>query len=263
MFSFYINDTVLIMSNTWQTITSQEKISDEEYPISINRFLSLAHICSRRTAEPFVASGKVKINGTLAQLGDRVHQGDIVTVSPAVTAIKKTYEYWLYHKPTGIVSHNPQEGETGIEDVFKKSVPLSPVGRLDKASEGLMLLTNDGRIINRVGSPDVAHEKEYLVVVDKAFKNTAKTRMEKGVNIEGYMTQPAKVKITGETSFRIILTEGKKHQIRRMCAALGYQVVKLKRVRIMNLTLGSLASGVGRKLTPKEYNELMEAIKLN
>jgi len=125
-----------------------------------------------------------------------------------------------------------------------------------------MLLTNDGRIINRIGSPEVHHEKEYAVTVDKTFKNTAKTRMEKGVNIEGYMTKSAKLQITGETTFKLVLTEGKKHQIRRMCAALGYQVVKLKRIRIMNLELDLLASGVGRKLTPTEYNELMTAIKL-
>lgn len=251
------------MKNNWKQITPQDQVTVSDYPISINRFLALSHICSRRAAESFIAAGKVQINDKTATLGDRViTEEDIVTVDPAVQMITKSYQYWLYHKPVGIVSHNPKEGETGIEDVFKQAVPLYPVGRLDKASEGLMLLTNDGRIINRIGSPDVHHDKEYQVTVDKTFRNTAKNRMEKGVNIEGYMTKPSKLQITGETTFNLILTEGKKHQIRRMCAALGYQVVKLKRIRIMNLELGLLANGVGRKITPTEYNNLMTSIHL-
>jgi len=251
------------MKNNWTHITPQDPVTISDYPISVNRYLALSHICSRRAAESFITAGKVKINDKTATLGDRiVTEEDVVTVDPAVQLITKSYQYWLYNKPVGIVSHNPKENETGIEDVFKQTVPLYPVGRLDKASEGLMLLTNDGRIINRIGSPDVHHEKEYHVIVDKTFKNTAKNRMEKGVNIEGYTTKPAKLKITGETSFNLILTEGKKHQIRRMCAALGYQVVKLKRTRIMNLELGPLASGVGRKITPMEYNNLMTSIHL-
>lgn len=247
---------------SWQPISLKEEVSIVDYPISINRFLALAHICSRRAADSFIKNKKVKINGEFANLGDRVNPDDEVTIDPSIELITKSYQYWLYHKPVGIVSHNPKEGEKGIEDVFKQTVPLSPVGRLDKASEGLMLLTNDGRIINRISSPDVAHEKEYHVWVDKVFKNTAKNRMEKGVNIEGYMTQPAKVKKITDYSFSLTLTEGKKHQIRRMCAALGYQVQRLKRVRIMDLHLGQIPSGTGRKLTPQEYNKLMSSIGL-
>ncbi len=247
---------------SWQIITPQDPTTVSDYPISINRFLALSHICSRRAAEPFITQKKVKINETIASLGDRVTEDDIVTIDPSIQIVTKSYQYWLYHKAVGIVSHNPKEGEKGIEDVFKQSVPLYPVGRLDKASEGLMLLTNDGRIINRIASPEVTHEKEYYVWVDKSFKNTAKNRMEKGVNIEGYMTKPAKLRILSENHFSLILTEGKKHQIRRMCAALGYQVVKLKRVRIMDLHLDSLPVGTGRKLTPREYNTLMESIHL-
>lgn len=229
-----------------------------EYPIRINRYLYLQNICSRREADRLIERGLVRINGSVALLGQKVNEGDKVDVAKSVK--KRTYKYIAFNKPRGVVSHNPQEGETSAEEMIKEKV--SPVGRLDKESEGLMLLTDDGRIVNKILNPDFSHEKEYKVVVHKEIKPSFKKKMESGVNIEGYVTKPAKVKLTGTTSFIIILTEGKKHQIRRMCMALGYTVKKLKRVRIMNIRLGNLPKGSHRDLTEDEKLDLLQSIGL-
>lgn len=228
-----------------------------EYPIRINRYLYIKGYCSRRQADKYIEEGRVKINDKKAVLGQKVEEDDTVEVDSKVENLPKNYKYYILNKPVGVVSHNPQRGEKSVEDIFKTKVPVYPVGRLDKASHGLMLLTNDGRIVDKLLNPENPHEKEYVVTVDKVLKNTMKNRMEKGVNIEGYMTKPAKVRFTGEQRFRITLTEGKKHQIRRMCAALGYQVKDLKRVRIMNLKLDKLPEGKGRELTKKEKEDLL------
>jgi len=218
-------------------MTEIEKI---EYPIRINRYLFLKDYCSRRKADKFIENKLVKINGRIAVLGDKVQKNDKVEVAKKVKEEAKKYVYIAYHKPTGIVSHNPQKGEKGIEDIFKWEVPVSPLGRLDKASEGLMLLSNDGRIVDRLLNPKYAHEKEYVVKVDKRITGMFMKNMEEGVKIERYKTKPAKIKKTGVSTFHIVLTEGKKHQIRRMCAALGYQVQGLKRIRIANIKLGNI-----------------------
>lgn len=231
-----------------------------EYPIRINRYLYLNNFCSRRKADELIERGSVKINGEKAVLGQKVGPNDKVEVSDAVKKMRKNYEYHIFNKPTGVVSHNPQEGEKSSEDFFPKDKKLAPVGRLDKKSEGLMLMTNDGRIIDKMLNPKYEHEKEYSVRVDKELKESFKRKMEKGVKIEGYMTKKAKVTVTGPKSFRITLTEGKKHQIRRMCMALGYQVQNLKRVRIMNLKLSGLQSGESRPLKQDEKVDLLKSI---
>lgn len=235
-----------------------------EYPIRLNRYLYLKGYCSRRKADEYIEKGQVKINGKAAKLGQKVNEEDNVEISKKIKELPKNYEYWILYKPRGVVSHNPQEGEKDavsfIKDGEKKR--LSPVGRLDKESEGLMFLTNDGRIIDKLLNPKYEHSKEYVVRVDKKISNLLTKHLSKGVDIEGYKTKPAKVKQTGDRSFRITLTEGKKHQIRRMCAALGYQVKELKRVRIMSLKLGYLFPGQKRELRVEERLELLKSLGL-
>lgn len=226
------------------------------YPVRINRYLYLKNYCSRRQADRFIEEGRVYINKRKAILGDKVGEQDRVTVDNVVEAAKHNYVYYAFSKPRGIVSHNPALGEKGIEDIFEpaKKLKLAPLGRLDKASYGLMLLSNDGRIVNKLLNPQFEHEKEYIVTVDKRIGESVLRRMAKGVVIEKEATKPAHTEKIGEAKFIIILTEGKKHQIRRMCAALGYQVKELKRVRIANIKLGSLKENQGRKLKGHELD---------
>jgi 23S rRNA pseudouridine2604 synthase len=232
------------------------------YPIRINRYLYLKGFCSRRKADQLIEQGEILINGKVAVLGAKVLDGDEVTVGKKVRKLALEYKYFLYHKPRGIVSHNPQKGEKSIEDVSGLPKDFFPVGRLDKASHGLMLLTNDGRIVNSLLSPEFEHEREYVVKVDKKITNSFITRMKKGVNIEGYVTKEAQSRKVSDFVFNITLTEGKKHQIRRMVAALGRQVTDLKRIRIMNLTLSGIESGKTREFTDEEKTALLKELTI-
>lgn len=232
-----------------------------EYPIRLNRYLYLKNYCSRRQADVFIQKGFVKINGKKAVLGQKVYETDSVEVGSQIQKQKENFVYYIFHKPKGVVTRNPQGDEKEIADIWPKAKKLHPIGTLDKASFGLVLLTNDTRIVDRLLSPKYHHEKEYRVRVDKHVNGYFAQKMENGVNIEGYMTKKCKVEITGDKAFRIVLTEGKKHQIRRMCAALGYQVRDLKRTRIMNLRLTKqLAKGQGRELTVTEKMELLKSL---
>ncbi len=228
-----------------------------EYPIRINRYLALKGIAARREADELIKAGKVKINGRRARLGDQVHAGDDVT---AVARPAKELIYIAYNKPKEIVTHTPQRGERSIADELQSKFKdkLFPLGRLDKNSEGLIILTNDGRITDRLLNPEYGHEKEYLVKVNKSLNGDFVRRIQKGLFIEGYKTKPAILIKEGERTFRLILTEGKKHQIRRMCTALGYEVVSLKRMRIMNIKLGYLPAGKFRKLEGKELDTFLK-----
>lgn len=225
-----------------------------EYPIRINRYLLLQHICSRREADRLIEQGKVYINGDPAVLGQKVHEGDVVRVDDE--AAQREYKYFLFNKPRGIVSHNPQRNEQSIEDISGLEATVSPVGRLDKDSHGLMLLTDDGRIVHAILDPEHGHEREYEVRVDKYVKASDLKKLARGVNIEGYVTKPAVAERVAEDTFSLTLTEGKKHQIRRMCAALGYQVLDLKRTRMMHLSL-DVNEGEHRPLQPDEVTELL------
>ncbi|MAJ97645.1 23S rRNA pseudouridine synthase F [bacterium] len=225
-----------------------------KYPIRINRYLLLRNICSRREADRLITQGKVSINGSVAQLGQQVAEGDVVDV--ADSAKNREYRYFLFNKPRGIVSHNPQRDEQSVEDVSGLGNSVSPVGRLDKDSHGLMLLTDDGRIVHAILSPEHGHEREYEVHTDKYIKESDLKKLGRGVDIEGYITKPATTERIDDTVFSITLTEGKKHQIRRMCAALGYQVTDLKRVRMMHLPL-DVADGKNRMLTKDEKTALL------
>ena len=225
------------------------------YPIRINRYLYLKQYCSRREADRLIEQGKISINGKVAVLGQQVHEGDTVGVPKEL--ITKEYVYYMYNKPRGIVSHNPQRGEKSVEDISGLGPHVFPIGRLDKDSHGLMLLTNDGRIVHTLLHPDYAHEREYQVRVDKNIKERDLRALREGVNIEGYTTKPAQVHALGDATFSIILTEGKKHQIRRMCVALGYQVQDLKRIRMLHLLL-DVPESTHRPLSEPERAMLLQ-----
>jgi len=232
------------------------------YPMRINRYLHIKGYCSRRAADKLIEEGKIQINGTDAKLGQRVEKTDDVTVADSVKALPSQYKYYIFNKPIGVVSHNPQKGEKSVENLSGLDKRFFPVGRLDKASSGLMLLTNDGRIVNKVLNPEFGHEREYIVTVDKNIKNKYINALKKGVYIEKYRTKTAKVEKIGEKSFTITLTEGKKHQIRRMCAALGFQVKSLKRTRMMHIELNDLAKGKTRELSKEESETLLNQLEV-
>jgi len=231
-----------------------------DYPIRINKYLAIKNICSRREADSLINLKKVRINGKIANLGDKIYENDEVCVD---SASKKQLVYLAYNKPRGIVTHSAQKGEKEIADIFKYDKKIFPVGRLDKDSEGLIILTNDGRITNKVLSPDKEHEKEYMVRVDKTINSTFIHRMERGIKIdEGVITKKCQVTKIKDKIFSIILTEGKKRQIRRMCEALGYHVENLKRIRIMNVKLNELQPGCYRKIGGSELKEFFSDIMI-
>lgn len=235
-----------------------------EFPMRLNKYLAHQGIASRREADELISRGKITINGKKAELGQQVEAGDEVEVIGKTP----TKSYYAYYKGRGIITHSPEEGETSIAERLAKDYGIthvSPIGRLDKDSEGLILLSNDGRITGPLLDPESDHEKEYDVTVDKRITPMFIRAMQNGVDIEGYRTKPAKASIhpRNEQRFTIILTEGKKHQIRRMCAALGYQIQNLKRVRVANITLGKLKPNQYRKLTGEERDKLLKELGLS
>ncbi|MFA5840962.1 MAG: pseudouridine synthase [Candidatus Paceibacterota bacterium] len=230
------------------------------YPMRINKYLALKKISTRRGADELVANKKVFINKKLAVLGSKVNEKDVVEVKGAKA---KEYIYFAYNKPIDVITHSPQGDETDIkEEIKNKNIPkdVFPIGRLDKNSHGLLILTNDGRITDPLLNPKYFHEKEYVVRTKEKLRSNFKEKMEAGVNIEGYKTKPCKVKILGPSTFKIILTEGKKHQIRRMCSALFQEVADLKRERFMNITLGNLKPNTFRPIIGKELSTFLDPI---
>lgn len=223
----------------------------------INKYLAHKNLCTRREADELIAAGKVLINGKPAKLGDKVHESDDVKVLFRV----KKYRYYAYHKPRGIITHSPQEGEKEIVEIIPVK-GVFPIGRLDKDSSGLIILTDDGRITDKLLNPEFAHEKEYIVTTKEMLKSNFKQRMESGVNIEGYTTKDCTVDVQGENKFSIVLTEGKKHQIRRMCAALGYVVNTLQRVRVMNISIKGLQAGQHRPIQGDELATFLKSLGL-
>jgi 23S rRNA pseudouridine2604 synthase len=223
----------------------------------INKYLAEQGLCTRREADLYIAQGLVYINGVRAKLGSQVDEGDRVEARLP----RRQYRYYAYNKPKGVVTHSPAEGQEGIADIAGLE-GVAPMGRLDKESHGLIILTDDGRVTEKLLGPEAGREKEYVVQTREHLPPSFKARMEKGVDIEGYRTKPAKVKLLSETKFSIILTEGKKHQIRRMCAAWGYTVADLKRVRVMNIALGSLQAGQYRTIKGQELREFLKGLGL-
>ncbi len=230
------------------------------FPMRINRYLALRGTATRRGADELIIKKRVSINGRIAVLGDIVQKNDEVFVNATKTD-KKSFIYIAYHKPVGIITHSSQKEEKSIADVLGDKTYF-PVGRLDKESSGLMILTNDGRITDRLLNPKYNHEKEYIVDTDKKITPHALRLLEKGVVIEGYLTKPTTTENLSDHKFRIILGEGKKHQIRRMAAAVGMQVQSLKRVRIMNIKLGTLKTGEMREIKGEELSTLLRSLGL-
>lgn len=235
----------------------------QTFPVRINKYLAVIGEDTRRGADLLVKSGSVFINGKVSEPGQWVEEGDKVEVKRKRPA--KSYSYYAYNKPFGIITHSPQEGERGIKDVTMKSsmaADVFPLGRLDKNSHGLIIMTNDGRITDRLLNPEYAHEKEYVVKVQNKLQNNFKRLMESGVDIEGYVTKPCVVKVIDDHTFSIRLTEGKKHQIRRMVVALRNDVANLKRTRVMNIELGKLAPGGYRAIEGEELAAFLKSLGL-
>jgi 23S rRNA pseudouridine2604 synthase len=233
------------------------------FPIRINKYLAYNNFCTRRAADEIIKSGRVKINGQVAVLGAKVNETDEVTIDKDIRRNKKLV-YLAYNKPAGIVTHSPQKGERSIEDIFNYAQKVFPVGRLDKDSHGLILLTNDGRITDRLLNPDHYHEKEYVVKVDRTISPGFLKNMAEGVVLDdGYKTRECQVKKINDLTFSIVLTEGKKRQIRRMCEKLERHVTELKRVRIMNIALGELKTREYREIDGPEQLELLASIGID
>jgi len=228
--------------------------------IRINKYLAGKGYATRRGADELIGQGRVFVNGKPARLGDKVTDTD--TVEVRFGRRKPVYRYYAYNKPRGVVTHSPGEGEMDIKQVLPELAELFPVGRLDKDSHGLIILTDDGRVTERLLSPHREHDKEYVVRTKLPLRPSVKARLEEGVLIEGYQTKPAKVRILGENTASITLTEGKKHQVRRMVVALGNEVVDLKRVRVLNVSLGKLKAGEARPIEGDELNEFLNRLGL-
>ncbi|MBP7741307.1 MAG: rRNA pseudouridine synthase [Candidatus Pacebacteria bacterium] len=233
------------------------------YPMRINKYLAQQGHATRREADTLVEKKAVLINGRIAQVGDKIEEGDVVEVRRNVRPGR--YTYLAFNKPVDVDTHKEATGSENILDSLPpevKQLKLFPIGRLDKASHGLIILTNDGRITDRLLNPDHAHEKTYEVRTKLPLRATFKENMEGGVLIEGYMTRPAKVNILGEKAFRITLTEGKSHQIRRMVSALHNEVSDLRRMSIMNIKIGALKGGAFRPIEGEELSEFLHALGL-
>lgn len=231
--------------------------------VRVNKYLSEAGVCSRRGADRLIEEGRVSVNGTLAFLGSVVKNSDEVRVDGNLVkpVIKKVLI--AFNKPRGIVctTADPKSKDVNIIEYINYSERIFPVGRLDKDSEGLILLSNDGDLSNKIMKARNFHEKEYEVEVDRPFDDEFLKKMSEGVPILDTITRKCTLKRTGETSFNIILTQGLNRQIRRMCEYFGYKVVRLKRTRIMNIKLGNLKSGTYRNITDKEYEELIKGLR--
>jgi 23S rRNA pseudouridine2604 synthase len=227
----------------------------------INKFISETGICSRREADKWIEAKRITINGVVAELGSTVGPGDEVRVDSKPLGAKKEHVYIALNKPVGITSTTEAHISGNIVDFAGHTERIFPIGRLDKDSEGLILLTNHGDIVNQILRAENNHEKEYIVTVNKPVTPLFLQGMSTGVRILGTMTKPCQVQKVGDRVFRITLTQGLNRQIRRMCEAFGYRVVRLQRVRIMNILLGSLRLGTWRDLTQGELQDLMATIQ--
>lgn len=234
---------------------------DRAVEIRLNKYISETGICSRREADKFIEAGKVKIDGIVAAMGTKVSKGQIVTVNGRKVSKEEELVYIALNKPVGITCTTEKKIKGNIVDFIGHEKRIFPIGRLDKDSQGLILLTNDGDIVNKILRAGNSHEKEYIVKVNNPITKEFVERMSSGIGILGTITKDCYVKKEGVRTFTIILTEGMNRQIRRMCEALGYEVTSLKRIRIMNVTLGELKIGQWRELKAKELYGLNDLIK--
>jgi 23S rRNA pseudouridine2604 synthase len=223
----------------------------------LNKYISETGLCSRREADARIEAGRVTINGAVATLGMQVGEGDVVCVDGQPVAGAQQHVYLALNKPVGVICTTERDVPGNIVDCIKYRERIFPIGRLDKDSEGLILLTNNGDIVNEILRSENEHEKEYIVTVDRPVTELFLSGMASGVRILGTVTKPCRVEPLGPATFRIILTQGLNRQIRRMCSFFGYKVRRLQRVRIINLRLGELKPGQWRELAPEEVRGLL------
>ena len=233
--------------------------------VRLNKYLSEAGVCSRREADRLIEAGKVTVDGNPAVTGMRIRREQEVAVDGKAVESREELILLAVYRPPGVVSTADRRERRNIVDFVGYPIRVYPVGRLDKDSEGLILMTNDGSLVNRIMKASNYHEKEYLVTVDRPMTEEFLERMRKGVRIRKAeqgkvllhaVTRPCQVEKTGRFDFRIILTQGLNRQIRRMCGTLGFEVVSLKRIRILNIELKGMKPGTWRKVTQKEMEEL-------
>lgn len=223
----------------------------------LNKYISETGLCSRREADARIEAGRVTINGAVATLGMQVGEGDAVCVDGQPVGAARQHVYLALNKPVGVICTTERDVPGNIIDFIAYRERIFPIGRLDKDSEGLILLTNNGDIVNEILRSENEHEKEYLVTVDRPVTELFLRGMASGVRILGTVTKPCKVEQLGPATFRVILTQGLNRQIRRMCSFFGYKVRRLQRVRIINLRLGDLEPGRWRELAPHEVRDLL------
>lgn len=223
----------------------------------INKFISEHGICSRREADKWIEAGRITVNGVIATLGTRVADQDEVLLDGKSLGQRRTATYLMLNKPVGIECTTNRRVDGNIIDFLNYPERVFPIGRLDRNSDGLILLTNDGDIVNAILRAENEHEKEYIVTVDQPVTDVFLSGMSSGVRVLGRLTNPCRVNLVSKNVFRIVLTQGMNRQIRRMCSALGYNVRRLQRIRIMNVKLGELPLGRWRELTPAELEGLL------
>ncbi|MFF2447363.1 23S rRNA pseudouridine(2604) synthase RluF [Neobacillus sp. NPDC058068] len=226
----------------------------------INKFISESGKASRRGADKLISEGRVTINGKAAEIGSQVEPGDDVRIDGNAISVSMNYVYIALNKPPGITSTTERHVKGNIVDFVNHPLRIFHIGRLDKDSDGLILLTNDGDIVNEILRAENKHEKEYIVTVDRPITAEFLKRMAEGVEILNTKTLPSKVNQLSKYVFEITLTQGLNRQIRRMCSALGFGVVRLQRTRIMNIHLGNLPIGQWRDLSKRERNQLFEEL---
>ncbi|HSQ69695.1 MAG TPA: 23S rRNA pseudouridine(2604) synthase RluF [Steroidobacteraceae bacterium] len=222
----------------------------------INKYISEAGLCSRREADEWIAAGRISVNGVTAVLGTRIAAGDEVRVDGELLRARPERVYLALNKPVGIECTTNRSVPGNIVDFVGYHERIFPVGRLDKDSEGLILLTNDGDVVNTILRSQNEHEKEYVVSVDRPLTAEFLEGMAQGVPVLGKVTKPCRLRQVGRNTFHIILTQGLNRQIRRMCEHFGYTVRRLQRIRIMHIGLGTLAAGKWRRLRPDEISAL-------
>lgn len=235
---------------------------NETNEIRINKYLSMSGYCSRRAADDIVSQGRVTVDGVVATMGTKVSQNAVVKVDNKIVSLCKEYKVYAFNKPVGYISSLSDEQGEGIGRFIPPDLRLYPVGRLDRDSEGLMLLTNDGELMNSILKASGGHEKEYIVTVDHDLTDNFLHDMERGVKItngatgEKIITAPCTTQFIDKRHFKIILIQGLNRQIRRMCGFFGYKVQRLQRIRIMNIKINNLKYGEIREITGSELLEL-------
>lgn len=239
----------------------KEEFHRKKEPVRLNKYLSEAGVCSRREADKLIEGGRVSVDGKRAVTGMKIVPGQTVKVGKKIVSRQDEMIVLAVNKPAGIVCTEEKRERNSIVRFLNYPVRVTYIGRLDKDSRGLLLMTNNGDIINKMMRAGNFHEKEYKVTVDKEITPEFLNEMERGVHILDTVTRPCKVKQIGKYTFSIVLTQGLNRQIRRMCEALGYKVKDLFRVRVMNIHVGKLKEGEYRLLTDRELNELYELLK--